>query len=199
MAMAEQVTGRPIPDVVTLHADTSRDEPGGIAVATMPPSARLIAKLEKVNYAKRADRVVIRHGRGKVVAIVEIVSPGNKDSRNAVRSFVEKATDILNQGVSLLIVDLFPPTPRDPQGIHQAIWDELGDQQFAEVPGKPLVAASFLGGDLLTAYVEPLGVGDLLPSLPIFLSQDQYIPAPLEATYEQAWDVFPALLKGLME
>ena len=76
----------------------------------------MIAKFEKINYAKRADRVVIRHGRGKVVAIIEIMSPGNKDSRNAIRTFVEKAADILNQGVNLLVVDLFPPTPRDPRG-----------------------------------------------------------------------------------
>jgi hypothetical protein len=199
MAMAEQVTGRPIPDVVTLHAETSWDEPGGIAVATAPPSARLIAKIEKINYAKRADRVVIRHGRGKVVAIIEIVSPGNKDSRNSIRSFIEKACDIMNQGVNLLIVDLFPPTARDPHGIHQAIWDEYGEEPFAEAPGKPLVVASFLAGDIPTGYVEPIAVGDPLPSLPIFLSPDRYIPAPLETTYEQAWDVFPALLKGLME
>jgi hypothetical protein len=199
MAMAEQVTGRPIPDVVTLYTNEPEEASGGVALAQRPPSARLIAKIEKINYAKRADRVVIRHGRGKVVAIIEIVSPGNKDSRNSVRAFVEKATNILNQGVNLLVVDLFPPTPRDPKGIHQAIWAEFGDEPLDEVPGKPLVVASFVGGDLPTAYVEPIGLGDLLPSLPIFLSQDRYIPAPLEATYAQAWDVFPAMLKGFMD
>jgi hypothetical protein len=90
---------------------------GGIAVATAPTTARVIARIERVNYAKRADRVVIRHGREKVVAIIEILSPGNKESRVALRTFVEKAVDIINQGVNLLVVDLFPPTPRDPQGI----------------------------------------------------------------------------------
>ncbi len=199
MAMAEQVTGRPIPDVVTLHTNEPEGESGGVAIAQAPPSARLTARLEKTNYAKRADRVVIRHGRGKVVAIIEIVSPGNKDSRNSIRAFVEKAADILDQGISLLVVDLFPPTPRDPHGIHQAIWNELGDEPFEQVQGKPLVAASFLGGDLPTAYVEPLAVGDPLPSLPIFLSPERYVPAPLEATYQRAWDVFPALLKALVE
>jgi hypothetical protein len=198
MAMAEQVTGRPIPDVVTLHTSEPEGESGGVAIAQAPPRARLTAKLEKLNYAKRADRVVIRHGRGRVVAIIEIVSPGNKDSHNSIRAFVEKAADILNQGVSLLVVDLFPRTPRDPSGIHQAIWDELGDERFEDVPGKPLVAASFIGGDLPTAYVEPLAVGDALPSLPIFLSPERYVPAPLEDTYQQAWDVFPDLLKRLM-
>ncbi len=173
IAMTEQVTGRPIPDVVTLHTNEPDEEPGGVAVAQAPPSARLMARLEKINYAKRADQVVIRHGRGKVVAIIEIVSPGNKDSRNSIRAFVEKAADALNQGVNLLIVDLFPRAARDPQGLHQAILDELSDERFEEVLGKPLVAASFLGGDLPEAYAEPLAVGDPLPSLPIFLSPER--------------------------
>lgn len=199
MALAEQVTGRPIPDVVTLHARPTRQDPGGIAVADAPPTAHKIARFDKINYAKRVDRVVIRHGRGKVVAIIEIVSPGNKDSRNALRQFVEKAADILNQGVNLLVVDLFPPTPRDPLGIHKAIWDEFGDEPFAPPPDKPLTAVSYLGGDLPTAYVEPIGIGDPLPSLPLFLSEERYIPAPLESTYLQAWAVFPKLLKELIE
>ncbi|MGO9462579.1 MAG: DUF4058 family protein, partial [Isosphaeraceae bacterium] len=200
MAMAEQVTGRPIPDVVTLHARESKEWPeGGIAVATAPPTARLIARIERVNYAKRADRVVIRHGRGKVVAIIEIVSPGNKDSRVALRTFVEKAADIVNQGVNLLVVDLFPPTPRDPLGIHKAIWDELGGEPFTAPPGKTLIVASYHAGDIPSAYVEPVGIGDALPSLPIFLSETRYIPAPLETTYQEAWAVFPAMLKELIE
>lgn len=199
MAMAEQVTGRPIPDVVTLQTRAPKDETGGIAVATAPPTARVIAKFERINYAKRADRVVIRHGRGRVVAIIEILSPGNKDSRNAIRTFVEKAADILNQGVNLLVVDLFPPTPRDPQGMARAICDEFGDEPFELPPGKPLTVASFIGGDIPVAYVEPVGVGDPLPSLPIFLSETRYIPAPLEATYQQAWAVFPALLKEIID
>lgn len=200
MAMAEQVTGRPIPDVVTLKAHELDEGPeGGIAVAAAPPAARLIAKIESLNYAKRADRVVIRHGRGKVVAIIEILSPGNKGSRVALRSFVEKAADMLYQGVNLLVVDLFPPAPRDPHGIHKAIWDELSDEPFTAPPGKPLIVASYVGGDIPTAYVDCVGIGDSLPSLPIFLSETRYIPTPLETTYQDAWSVFPAMLKELIE
>jgi hypothetical protein len=199
-AMVEQVTGRPIPDVVTLEAREPKEGPeGGIAVAADPPTARVIARMERINYAKRADRVVIRHGRGKVVAIIEIVSPGNKESRHAIRSFVEKAADILNQGVNLLVVDLFPPTPRDPHGIHKAIWDELCDEPFDTPPGKPLIVASYVGGDIPEAYVESIGIGDALPSLPIFLAETRYIPAPLETTYQEAWADFPAMLKELIE
>jgi hypothetical protein len=42
-------------------------------------------------------------------------------------------------------------------------------------------------------------VSDPLPSLPIFLSPTRYIPAPLEATYQQAWTVFPNVLKQIIE
>jgi hypothetical protein len=197
MALAEQVTGRPIPDVVTLQ---SRSPMGGVAVAPAPaPSARVIQKFDRINYAKRADRVVIRHGRGRVVAIIEIVPPGNKESRHAIRSFVEKAADILNQGVHLVVVDLFPPSPRDPQGIHKAISDEFGDEPFDFLPDKPLTVVSYIGGDLPTAYVESVGVGDRLPAIPLFLTEYDYVPCPLDATYDEAWRVYPAMLKEVVE
>ena len=168
-----------------------------MAVATAPPSARVIARLERINYAKRADRIVIRHGRGKVVAIIELVSPGNKESRHALRTFVEKAADILTQGIHLLIVDLFPPTPRDPLGLHKAVWDEFADEPFDFLPDRPFTVASYVGGDIPTAYVESVGVGDPLPSMPVFLTAGTYVPCPLEATYMQAWAVFPEFLKGV--
>src|SRR5262249_35370862 len=142
----------------------------------------------------------IRHGRGKVVAIIEILSPGNKSSQNALRMFVEKAADILNQGVNLFVVDLFPPTPRDPQGIHKAIWDQFDeDEPFEFLPDRPFAVASYRAGEWPTAYVDSVGLGDVLPSLAIFLSEELYVPAPLESTYTAAWDVYPPLLKELIE
>jgi hypothetical protein len=200
MALAEQVTGRPIPDVVTLQTRSPKGSAGGLAIAPAPaPSARLIQRFERINYAKRADRVVIRHGRGRVVAIIEILSPGNKDSRHAIRSFVEKAADILSQGIHLVVVDLFPPTPRDPQGIHKAISDEFADEPFDFLPDKPLTVVSYSGGDLPTAYIESVGVGDPLPAIPLFLTEYDYVPCPLDATYEEAWRVYPAMLKEVVE
>jgi hypothetical protein len=159
----------------------------------------VIARIEGAVYARRADRVVIRWGRREVVAMIEIVSPGHKSGRAALRSFVERAANGINQGVNLLVVDLFPPTPRDPHGIHKAIWDEFEDEPFESPPGKPLIVASYLNGNILTAYVESVGVGDPLPSLPIFLSESHYVPAPLETTYQEARTGFPAMLKELLE
>lgn len=157
-----------------------------------------MARCQQPNYARRASRVVIRHGCGTVVAIVEVLSPGNKDNRFSFRSFVEKAVDILYQGIHLLVVDLFPPTPREPQGIHQAIWGELTGEPFELPPDKPLTVAAYLGGELPEAYVEPVAVGDPLPSLPIFLSETHYVPAPLEPTYMEAWSAYPDLLKEVV-
>lgn len=200
LAMIEQVTGRPIPDGVTLERQRPSERNGGVAVKSAPPRASVVARFEQAVYAKRASRVAIRHGRGRVVAIIEVVSPGNKDSRNSIRSFVEKAADILNQGVNLLVVDLFPPTARDPKGIHKAISDEFSDEPFEPPSGKPLTVASYLGGEIPIAYVDSVAVGDELPSSPIFLSDSEfdYVDAPLEQTYCESWNVYPAILKEIM-
>ena len=60
-------------------------------------------------YAHKANRIAIRHKLGKVVAVIEIVSPGNKGSRAGIRSFVEKMGELLREEINLLVVDLFPP------------------------------------------------------------------------------------------
>jgi hypothetical protein len=33
--------------------------------------------------------------------------------------------EAIYRGYHLLIIDLFPPGPRDPHGIHEAIWSEI--------------------------------------------------------------------------
>src|SRR5256885_2075620 len=63
-------------------------------------------------YAGRANRIMVNHHLMTTVAVIEILSPGNKDSRAAVRDFVDKTIDFLRAGIHLLLVDLFPPTAR---------------------------------------------------------------------------------------
>ncbi len=202
-ALAEQVASGPIPDVLTLQrwprpAEQSGGT-GGIAVTTDPPQTMFVRKAEPEVYAARANRIVIRDSLDRVVAVIEIVSPGNKESRHGIRSFVEKAVDFLNQGVHLLIVDLFPPTPRDPQGIHKAIWDEIRDEPFELPSGKPLTLAAYDAGPIKTAYVEPVAVGSVMRAMPIFLEPEVYVPAPLEATYQATWNASPDALKERLE
>jgi hypothetical protein len=117
----------------------------------------------------------------------------------ALRAFIPKASDLIWQGMHLLEIDLFPPSERDPQGVHKAIWDEVAERPFTLPPDKPLTAAAYRAAPTKTAYVEPLAVGDELPSLPIFLTDDEYVPAPLEETYRASWAAYPAALKELLE
>jgi hypothetical protein len=199
-AMVEQQTGGREPDVLTLEL-TPRGGSGanGLAVSTQPPKARIVTRSEAAGYARKANRVTVRHPDGDVVAILEIVSPGNKDSHHAIRAFARKAVDFLYAGIHLLIVDLFPPSRRDPQGIHKVIWDRILDEPFTPPPDKPLTAVSYVGGGEIVAYVEPLAVSDRLPEMPLFLAAERYVPCPLEATYQTAWEQFPAPLKGPLE
>ncbi len=118
-ALIEQTTFGVAPDVVTLQGRTPprspRERRGAIALAEAPPRTRFTSQAtEEEAYAARANRIAVRDSFDDVVAIIEIVSPGNKSSRDAMRAFVDKAISLLRRGVNLLIIDLLPPTPRSP-------------------------------------------------------------------------------------
>ncbi len=154
---------------------------------------------EAERYARIADRIAVHHGLGKIVAIIEIVSPGNKGSRHAIRAFVDKTVGLLRQGIHLLVIDLFPPSQRDPQGIHQLIWEEIDPEPFELPSDKPLTLAAYSAGDVIKAFVEPVAVGDTLPDMALFLTDVLHVPTPLEQTYQTTWNVFPEELKELLE
>jgi Protein of unknown function (DUF4058) len=198
-ALAEQRTPDWEPDVLTLQLPSSVEgnghDDGGVAVATAPPKTRFVIQTDEDAYAAKANRITIRHHLGDVVAVIEIVSPGNKSSRTAVRSFVEKAAEFLRSKIHLLVIDLFPPSPRDPEGLHPLIWNEFHEEPFALPADKRLTLAAYSAGNTKTAYVEPVAVGDELPNMPIFLTPERYVPAPLAETYETTWSVCPQPLK----
>jgi len=208
-ALAEQFAGGLGPDVLTLDAappgpnGAGASDPssgGGVAVRVAPPKVRFTDFVELGHYTRKRKTIVIRHSSGdRVVAMVEILSPGNKASRHALRAFVAKAEEVLRAGVHLLLVDLFPPGPRDPQGIHAAFWSEITDHNFVLPPDKPLTLAAYAAGDVLTAYVEPVAVGDALPDMPLFLTPDEYVPTPLESAYRRAWDAVPRRWRAVLE
>jgi hypothetical protein len=202
-ALVEQNIRGPIPDVLTLALATPHEGPSNgavaLAVATAPPRTRLIKRNETDIYAQKANRITIRHRHGDVVAVIEILSPGNKGSRAELRALVEKSAELLRQGIHLLVIDLFPPSKRDPLGVHKLIWDEFVEEDFELPPNKPLTLAAYDAGPPRVAYVEPVAVSDALPDMPLFLKPEVYVPAPLEATYQTTWATFPTALKGLLE
>lgn len=202
-ALVEQYTGSEYPDVIALEWRPKSGRPRpvgtGVAVAEKPPQARFISESEVDTYVRKANRVVIKHPAGEVVAVIELVSPGNKHSRTALLDFVRKSQDLIRRGIHLLVIDLFPPTPRDPQGIHPVIWEEFHDEPFELPADKPLTIAAYCAGIPRKAYVEPVAVGDELPpEMPLFLSAETYVPAPLEATYQTTWAKVPEPVRELI-
>ncbi len=203
-AMAEQLAGGLGPDVLTLrHPDESQppagDPAGTVALASAPPRVQFRIRAEANAYAASARSAVIRHtSHHQVIAVCEIVSPGNKSSRHALYSFVDKAATLLRAGIHLVVLDLFPPSSRDPEGIHKAIWDEVIDNDFTLPTEKPLTLASYLGGPIPEAFVEPVAVGSTLPDMPLFVTPGLYVPLPLEATYRSAWEAVPAFWRNVV-
>jgi hypothetical protein len=201
-ALVEQRVGPRESDVLAIErrngpsVDEARE--GGV-VTLEKPVTRIVRRSTKQIYAGRANRIVVRHHLGRIVAVIEIVSPGNKDSRAALRDLVEKTIEFLRGGVHVLVIDLFPPTPRDPYGIHKAIWDEIEEEPFAFPAGKDRVLASYESGGVRAAYVEPVGVGDELPEMPLFLANDMHIKVPLEPTYQATWNASPEELRRAVE
>src|SRR5947208_9795794 len=131
-ALAEQHAGQTIADVLTLHASGAPRGPltlplppapdtGGVAVADAPPRTRRQHTVEPAARIRRRS-LAIRHVSGhRLVALVEIVSPANKDRAKHVEEFATKASSALELGIHLLLVDLFPPGPHDPHGMHEVI------------------------------------------------------------------------------
>ena len=200
-ALVEQRAGPKEPDVLNVEEYSSQRpyQSADNGVVTMErPSTRIIRRTTKQIYATRANRIVIRHRMGRIVAVIEIVSPGNKESRAALRDFVDKTIDFLRKGIHVLIVDLFPPTSRDPFGIHKVIWDEITEEDFFFPEGKDRTLVSYDAGDEKIAYLETVGVGDAFPDMPLTLINDLYVMVPLEPTYQTTWDACPEAYRRII-
>jgi hypothetical protein len=98
-----------------------------------------------------------------------------------------------------LLLDLQPPSRRDPQGIHDAIWSELTDQHYQPPADKPLTLVAYSAGLSTRAFVEPVAVGDSLIDMPLFLETKSHVPVPLEATYQAAYRGVPERWRKVLE
>ncbi len=196
--MAEQIGGDlGAPDVLTLQTSAQkRDAEGSLSgTATLtesPPVVRARTTIARDNYARMQRSVVVRHtSNDRIVAMIEILSAGNKSSRHAMRSFLDKAVAALDSEVHLLLVDVHPPGPRDPHGIHGAMLNEIGTEDYLLDSVRPLTAVSYIGGAVVEAFVEHFGVGEPIPQMPLFLTRENYVRVPLEAAYMAAWEDVP--------
>jgi hypothetical protein len=209
-ALAEQHAGRLIPDVLTLKVGNGAGpapesgtgaETGGTAVADAPPKTR--GKHSVARSAKgRRRTLAIRHVSGhRLVAVLEVISPSNKDRVTSVNDFVSKVVTALEYGVHVLFVDLFPPSPHDPHGLHHEILQRLEEpEEVYETPeNEPLTLASYAAAPVIDMFIEHTAVGEALPEMPLFFLPDRYVNVPLEPTYMEAYHGMPAFWRGVIE
>ena len=126
-ALPEQHGGRLIADVLTLQVPPPGAVPrliaeGGVAVAETPPQVRGAAPSPAARWRGRTWRSVTsaatncRHVRDR---FARQQRPGGPRSR----SFADKVETALWHAIHVLVVDIFPPGPNDPQGMHGRSWN----------------------------------------------------------------------------
>jgi Protein of unknown function (DUF4058) len=161
---------------------------GGTATAlAVEPTLRVETEIPDLDEYEVRVYDVSRANR--LVAAIELVSPANKDRPDTRRAFVTKCAALLQQQVSVTIVDLVT--------IHGFnLYDELlalfrqNDPTLAKPPSNIYAAAC--RGTIprkrwtLETWYRPLTVGQPLPSLPLWLTDDLQIPLDLEPSYEDA-------------
>jgi hypothetical protein len=205
-ALGEQWAGGRNPDVLTLRGREHRGRPasanghGPAAAVQERPKTTFVVESEPLAYVRKKVRAVVRHvSDDRIIALAEVLSPGNKSSIGAFDQFKTKVVELLQAEVNVLLIDLLPRTRRDPRGVHAEVWEAVtGDRP--SIPRKPpLTLASYETGDVVRGYFEPVGVGDPLPDMPLFLEYGWHVRVPLEKTYAAAFRTVPARWRRVIE
>ena len=98
-----------------------------------------------------------------------------------------------------MILDVLPPTPLAPEGIHGAIWEEITGEHYEAPVDEPLTLVAYESAGTIRAYVEPLRVGNEWRSMPLYLQRSGYVLVPLERTYTNAFTTMPRRWRDVLE
>ncbi|MFT3878326.1 MAG: DUF4058 family protein [Gemmatales bacterium] len=126
-ALAEQRTGIFAPDVLSLqmripgsenHPWTPSDNGNTATLQVTKPTARGTGSAAKYYFNKQRS-ITIRHvSDDKLVAIVEVVSPGNISSSKAIEEFVHKVVGFLKHDIHVSFVNPFASSKHAGNGLH---------------------------------------------------------------------------------
>ena len=167
---------------------------GGVATAVVtavwsPPRPTLAVAADLPAQDEYEVRVYDEKRRCRLVAAVEIVSPANKDRPERRRAFASKCAALLREQVSVVIVDVV--TTRSPN-LYGDLLDLIGqsDPLLSPEPPPLYTAACRMTKRadewLLETWAQPLGIGQPLPTVPLWLADNLAVPLELEESYEQS-------------
>jgi hypothetical protein len=168
---------------------SSQGDPGDGATATWAPPAPTLTVPVALAEQYAYEVLVYDHSRSRqLVAAVEIVSPANKDRPENRRAFVTKCAALLQEGVSVSLVDLVTTRNFNLYCDLLALFDRIDPAFTAEPPAIYAVTCrcrAVGGTPTLTSWAYPLAVGAPLPTLPLWLSDDLSVSLEVEASYEE--------------
>jgi hypothetical protein len=124
----------------------------------------------------------------KLVAAIELISPGNKDRPAERRAFATKCASYLYQGISVIIVDIVTNRRAN---LHNEILRVMEAADTWPTPEPSLYAVAYRplrrgNADEIDVWRLPLALGDALPTLPLGLRADLVIAVDFEETYAEA-------------
>jgi hypothetical protein len=174
------------PDSPSLAVDNGN---GGVATAVWAPARPTLAVATDLPAPDEYEVRVYDRQRGRrLVAAVEIVSPANKDRSEHRAAFVAKCAALLQERVSVTIIDLV--TTRN-FNLYGELLELIGQTDPALVPEPPPLYAVACRGTrkgtpwLLETWLHSLQIGQPLPTLPLWLADNLAVPLELEASYEE--------------
>jgi hypothetical protein len=169
---------------------------GGVAIATAvwaPPRPTFAVATDLPDPYEYEVRVFDTWRDRRLVAAVEIVSPANKDRPESRRAFVTKCAALLQQRVSVAIVDLV--TTRQ-FNLYGDLLELIGQADPALAPEPPplyAAACRWIRRDEarnFESWTHRLALGQPLPTLPLWLADNFAVPLELEASYEETCRIF---------
>ncbi len=162
---------------------------GGLATATWsPPRPTFDVRTDLPDQDVYEVRVYDTKRHRRLVAAIEIVSPANKDRPETRRAFVAKCGALLQERVSVAIVDLV--TTRQ-FNLYGDLLELIGQTDPALTPEPPSTYAAacrrtFRGESWhLQTWNHAMALGQPLPTLPLWLADDLAVPLELEESYEE--------------
>ena len=163
----------------------------GTALLSAPTWAPAAAAMVMPAVFPGEFRVQIFRGQGgaTLVGAVELVSPANKDRADQRTAFATKCASYLYEGVSLILVDVV--TNRHVNLHNELVGLMQHNRRFDYGDDKSLYAAAYRPvrrdeAEQIDVWPATLALGELLPTLPLYLTGELCVPVDLEATYSEA-------------